>query len=84
MEKIVSVIIPVYNRVSFLPTCMEALKAQTYTNLQIILIDDGSTDGTLELCKEYAAQDSRITLIEGTHSGVSAARNLGLEAATGE
>lgn len=84
MEQVVSVIIPVYNRVTFLPTCMEALKAQTYQNLQILLIDDGSTDGTLALCNQYAAVDSRITVISGTHSGVSAARNLGLDAATGE
>lgn len=84
MEQVVSVIIPVYNRVTFLPTCMEALKAQTYQNLQILLIDDGSTDGTLALCNQYAAEDSRITVIPGTHSGVSAARNLGLDAATGE
>lgn len=84
MEQVVSVIIPVYNRVTFLPTCMEALRAQTYQNLQILLIDDGSTDGTLELCNQYAAEDSRVTVIPGTHSGVSAARNLGLDAATGE
>ena len=84
MEQVVSVIIPVYNRVKLLPTCMDALNAQTYQNLQILLIDDGSTDGTLELCREYAAGDSRITVISGTHGGVSAARNLGLDAATGE
>lgn len=84
MDQVVSVIIPVYNRVKFLPTCMEALKAQTYQNLQILLIDDGSTDGTLALCNQYAAGDSRITVIPGTHGGVSAARNLGLDVATGE
>lgn len=80
----VSVIIPVYNRLNLLPDCVRSLKWQSYQDLQIILIDDGSTDGTLELCKQYASEDSRFTVIAASHGGVSAARNLGLEAATGE
>ena len=84
MNDLVSVILPVYNRKTLLPDCMESLFAQSHRQLQIILIDDGSTDGTLELCRDYAAKDSRILLLEGAHRGVSAARNLGLEAAEGK
>lgn len=84
MNDLVSVILPVYNRKTLLPDCMESLFAQSHHQLQIILIDDGSTDGTLELCRDYAARDSRVLLLEGAHRGVSAARNMGLEAATGK
>ena len=84
MNELVSVILPVYNRKALLPDCMESLFAQSHDQLQIILIDDGSTDGTLELCRDYAAKDSRILLLEGAHQGVSAARNMGLDAAVGK
>lgn len=84
MEHLVSVIIPVYNRLDYLPECMESLLAQTYRNLEILLIDDGSTDGTLELCRRYAQEDPRIVVIAADHGGVSKARNLGLDAAKGE
>ena len=83
MEDLVSVIIPVYNRTDYLPECIQSLKWQTYENLEIILIDDGSTDGTLELCKQYAQEDSRVTVIAANHGGVSAARNQGLDVAKG-
>lgn len=84
MSALISVIIPVYNRADYLPDCLESLLAQTYSSLQIILIDDGSTDESATLCREYAAKDSRVIFLQGAHSGVSAARNLGLEAATGD
>ena len=84
MNDIISVIVPIYNRVSFLPDCMNSLFAQTYQDLQIILIDNGSTDGTLELCQDYAAKDSRVVVLRSEHPGVSAARNKGLDAATGK
>ena len=84
MNDTISVIIPIYNRVTLLPDCMESLFAQTHENLQIILIDNGSTDGTLELCRDYAAKDDRVLVLTGEHSGVSAARNMGLDAATGK
>ena len=84
MNALISVIIPVYNRANYLPDCVESLLAQTYTNLQIILIDDGSTDGSPFLCRKFAAKDSRVLFLQGTHGGVSAARNVGLEAATGD
>ena len=84
MAELISIILPVYNRKDFLPDCMDSLFAQTYKNLQIILIDDGSTDGTTQLCHDYAVQDSRVLFLQGQHAGVSAARNLGLDAATGK
>lgn len=84
MNHTISVIIPIYNRVTFLPDCMKSLFAQSHHNLQIILIDNGSTDGTLELCRDYAAQDSRVLVLTSPRSGVSAARNTGLDAATGK
>lgn len=83
MNDLISIILPVYNRKEQLPDCMRSLFAQSHSNLQIILIDDGSTDGTVDLCRDYAARDSRVLLLEGAHRGVSAARNLGLDAATG-
>lgn len=84
MNPLISVIIPVYNRANYLPDCLESLLAQNYSNLQIILIDDGSTDESPALCRHYAARDSRIIFLQGAHGGVSAARNLGLDAATGD
>lgn len=84
MEHLVSVIIPVYNRMDYLGECLDSVLAQTYENLEIILIDDGSTDGSVELCKQYAEKDSRIVVIAANHGGVSKARNLGLDAAKGE
>lgn len=84
MEKLISVIVPVYNGAHFLPDCMRSLMDQSYTNLQIILIDDGSTDSTLKLCQSYAMTDRRIVVLSGPHSGVSAARNRGLSQATGD
>lgn len=84
MTDLISIILPVYNRKELLPDCMDSLFAQTHKSLQIILIDDGSTDGTAELCQSYAAQDQRVVFLQGQHAGVCAARNLGLEAATGK
>ena len=84
MEHLVSVIIPVYNRMDYLGECLESVLAQTYHSMEIILIDDGSTDGTVELCKQYAENDSRIVLIAANHGGVSKARNFGLDSAKGD
>ena len=83
MEDLISIIIPVYNRMDYLGECLNSVLNQTYQNLEIILIDDGSSDGTLELCKQYGEKDSRIVLIAANHGGVSKARNLGLDAAKG-
>ena len=84
MNQLVSIILPVYNRKNLLPDCMTSIFAQTHQQLQIIIIDDGSTDGTAELCHAYAQQDPRVMVLTGSHKGVSAARNLGLDAATGK
>lgn len=83
-NSVISVIIPVYNPGEHLVKCLESIINQTYKNLEIILIDDGSSDGSGELCDEYAKIDSRITCIHQENTGVSNARNKGLEIATGD
>ncbi len=83
-EPLISIIVPVYNVKEYLSECLSSIIKQTYRNLEIIVIDDESTDGSLEICREFADKDNRITLLPMSHAGVSAARNLGLEKATGE
>lgn len=80
---LVSVIIPVYNVKPYLKECAASVQAQTYTNLQIILVDDGSTDGSGELCDALAKEDARIEVIHKGNGGLSSARNAGLEASKG-
>lgn len=80
----ISVIVSVYNVQHFLSQCIESILAQTYTNLEIILVDDGSTDASGKICDDYINKDSRIKVIHQTNSGVSAARNAGLAVSTGE
>lgn len=80
----ISVIIPVYNVAPWLPRCLDSLLAQTFSNFQLILVDDGSTDGCWEICDRYAARDSRISVIHKENGGLSSARNAGLESCTGE
>ena len=82
MSKI-SVIIPVYNVEAFLPQCIDSILSQTYKDFELILIDDGSKDQSLEICRQYAQKDSRVKVIHQENSGVSVARNKGLLAATG-
>lgn len=84
MEKLISVIIPIYNREHLIGECLRSVLGQTHQNLQVILIDDGSTDRTVEICREYAAADSRILLLQPGHKGVSGARNAGLHEAKGD
>ncbi len=84
MPELISVIIPVYNPGKYLYHCLDSIVNQTYHNLEIILVNDGSTDDSLNVCKEYAAKDSRITVIDQKNAGVSAARNRGMEAAHGD
>ena len=81
---LISLIVPVYNVKDYLKTCLQSILEQTYKNLEIILVDDGSDDGSSGICDEYARMDQRIKTIHLPHSGVSAARNAGLAAATGE
>lgn len=84
MTNTVSIIIPVYNRETVVAECVRSALTQSHRELQIILIDDGSTDGTIDICRELCTQDSRILLLELSHAGVSGARNAGLDAATGD
>lgn len=80
----VSIIVPIYNLASYLHRCIDSLLQQTYSNLQIILIDDGSTDNSVNILKTYAKQDERILLLCQENAGVSVARNRALKRATGE
>lgn len=84
MEQTVSVIVPVYNCKEYLPKCIESILNQTYPQIQLILVDDGSSDGSGEICDTFAAKDRRIQVIHQKNQGVSAARNAGLDAAAGE
>ena len=83
-EKMVSVLIPVYNRQRVLNECVQSVLKQSYQNFEILLIDDGSTDKTLEVCETLCSLDTRVRLFKSEHLGVSGARNIGLEAAEGE
>lgn len=83
MEK-VSVIIPAYNVERFIRECVNSVREQTYKNLEIIIVDDGSSDGTLDICQKLASEDDRIKIVNNGHGGVSRARNAGLDNATGE
>ena len=83
LTALISIIIPVYNSGEYLQTCLDSIVGQTYKNLEIILIDDGSTDGSAEVCDDYAQKDSRIICIHQSNGGVSKARNRGLEIARG-
>ena len=80
----VSIIVPIYNICKYLERCINSLLNQTYKNLEIILIDDGSTDESYDICKKYEKKDSRILLIKKKNQGVSSARNTGLRKAKGE
>ena len=84
MEELISIVIPVYNVKPFLRTCAESVFAQTFRNLEILFIDDGSTDGSGEICDELAVQDPRVRVIHQPNGGLSDARNTGIEACTGK
>lgn len=83
-EALISIIVPVYNVEQYLDRCMESLLQQTYHRLEIILVDDGSTDSSAAKCDEYAERDSRVKVIHKCNGGLSDARNAGLELVTGE
>ncbi len=84
MDHLISVIVPVYNGGRYLRNCIESILQQTHPHIQHILVDDGSTDGSGEICDELARRDSRITVIHQPNGGVSAARNAGLTRSTGD
>lgn len=81
---LISIIVPVYNVEPYLRRCLDSIVNQTYTNLEIILIDDGSPDNCPKICDEYAAKDKRITVIHKKNGGLSDARNAGLDICKGE
>ena len=82
--KKVSIIIPVYNVENYLAKCLDSVISQTYKNIEILLINDGSTDSSLDICERYRQIDSRVIVINKKNSGVSASRNKGLSQATGD
>lgn len=81
---LISIIIPVYNAEKFLPKCLDSVKNQTYKNLEIILVNDGSTDMSGLICDEYSQKDNRFIVLHKENGGVSSARNTGLEIAKGD
>ena len=83
MKKI-SIIVPIYNIEKYLPRCLDSILAQTYKNLEVILVDDGSVDNSGMIADKYARNDQRIIVIHQVNKGVSAARNAGLDLATGD
>lgn len=80
----ISIIIPVYNDCEYVRRCLESVINQTYRNIEILITDDGSDDGSGAVCDEFAARDERVRVWHTEHKGVSAARNLGLDNITGE
>ncbi len=84
MEELISVIVPVYNKEKYIRDCIESIIGQTYTKLEILLINDGSTDNSEEICKAYEKNDSRIKLITTENRGAACARNMGIEMANGK
>lgn len=84
MQELVSVIVPVYNVEKYINECIESIVRQTYKNLEICLVDDGSTDSSGGCCEEWAKNDGRIKILHQKNLGVSAARNKGLEISTGK
>ena len=83
MSDLISIIVPVYGVEKYLRQCVESVLAQTYSCWELILVDDGSTDGSPLICDEYAAADQRITVVHQENGGLSFARNSGLARAKG-
>ena len=83
-SKKISVIVPVYNMETYLGRCVDSILAQTYENIEVILVDDGSSDASPALCDRYAEADARVKVVHKQNGGLSSARNAGLDAATGD
>ena len=81
---LISVVVPVYNVKPYVAKCLDSILRQTYTNIEIIVVDDGSTDGSELICDDYSNKDPRITVIHQRNTGLAAARNTGIDAAHGE
>lgn len=82
--ELISVIVPVYKVEKYLKKCVDSIRNQTYQNLEILLVDDGSPDGCPAMCDAYADEDSRIKVIHKEHGGISDVRNVGLQNAKGK
>ena len=80
----ISVIVPVYNSVKYLDKCIQSILNQTYKNFELLLVNDGSSDNSLEICNLYALKDDRVKVIDQSNGGVSSARNAGIDYAKGE
>ena len=83
MNPLISVIVPIYNVEKYLARCVDSIVNQTYKNLEIILVDDGSPDRCPQMCDDYAEKDSRIKVVHKKNGGLSDARNAGIAVATG-
>ena len=84
MNELISIVVPVYNVEKYLGTCVESILKQTYSNIEVILVDDGSTDCSGKMCDHYMGQDERIKVIHKKNGGLSDARNKGIIQAEGE
>ena len=84
MKDVISVIVPVYNVSAYLPECLDSILSQDYEKLEVILIDDGSTDDSGAICDAYAQRDSRIRVIHQKNGGAAAAKNAGLPELCGQ
>ena len=83
-QEMISVIIPVYNSEKYLHKCIDSVLSQSYTNFEVILVNDGSTDKSGAICDEYAEKDEKVRVFHKENGGVSSARNLGIEKAIGK
>lgn len=84
MNSKISIIVPIYNTEKYLHKCIDSIIAQSYTNIEIILVDDGSTDNSPSICDDYAKKDERIVVVHKRNGGLSSARNAGLDVAIGD
>lgn len=84
MDELISVIVPIYNTEKYLVECVESIRKQTYSNIEIILVDDGSTDASIEICDEFAEKDSRVRVFHKENEGVAVARNFGIQHSNGQ
>lgn len=84
MQPHISILVPLFNVATYLPRCLDSILSQTYQSFEIVLVNDGSTDGTAKICEAYAAKDARIRYFEQQNQGLAATRNILLRAAQGE
>jgi len=84
MERKVSLILPVYNVEKYLPQCLDSIQKQSYKNMEIIIVNDGSTDGSGQICETFSKRDTRVKYIQKKNGGLSSARNVGLKYAVGD